>query len=220
MKKFPEYERFVPMYLRSEWYSKFWLSVLVEAIGYLFMPFICLFTRQEERVDTMKRRAKEWGDSPYTQYTAMRDYLPKWLNWFQTHDNAMDEYWYGGYKDWLNDRFTQKTYDTSWLLRYYNRVKWGWRNNSYGFQYFYLGVPEESKPYKTFQEGFENSGGRWVKIEVYENYFLYESQEPNGEGGYKSYKFGWKSHRSAPPIDGRKNVMYANRIITTTRKYK
>jgi len=220
MNKFPDYLIVVPEPLRDKWDDKFWLSVLVEVIGYVFMPVICLFTRQEMRVDRMKRRAREWGDPSYTQYEAIRDYLPKWLNWFQTHDNAMDEYWYGDFKDWVNSKFDQKTYDKCWLLRYYNRVKWGWRNNSYGFQYFYLGVPEEEEPVDVYEIGVEGAPQGWVRIEVYQNYFLYECEIPNGSGGYKSYKFGWKSHRSAPPINGRKNVMYANRIITNTRKYK
>jgi hypothetical protein len=222
MKRFPHYERFVPEYLRSKWDNRFWVAAIVEAIGYLFMPLICLFTRQEMRVDRMKRRAREWGDPSYTQYEAMRDYLPKWLNWFQTHDNAMDEYWYGDFKDSINSKYSQTDYDKSWLLRYYNRVKWGWRNNTYGFQYFTLGVAEEDSPYKSFEEGTEDSGKLWVKIDVYANYFQYECQIPNGKGGYKHYNFGWKAHRSAPILaeTGRKNVMYANRIITNTRKYK
>lgn len=217
--KFPHYD-FIPAYLQNEWESKLVKSFAVEIIGYLFMPIICLFTRQEIRVDTMKRRAKDWGDTEYTQYTEMRDYLPKWLNWYQTHDNAIDEYWYGGYDDFINDKFDQKDYDKSWWLRYYNRVMWGWRNNAYGYQYYTLGLPEETTPYKAFEEGAEDSGQLWVSIKVFENYFHYECQIPNGKGGYKSYNFGYKSHRSAPLINGRKNVMYANRIITTTRKYE
>jgi hypothetical protein len=220
MNKFTGYKWFIPMYLRVRWEKHLWQALAIELIGYIFMPLICLFIRKEVRIDTMKRRAKDRGDPEYTQYTEVRDYLPKWFNWFQTHDNAMDEFWYGGYEDWLNDKFTQETYDKSWLLRYYNRIIWGWRNNSYGYQYFNLGVPEESESIKVFEDGFENSGNPWIRIEVYNNYFLYESQIPNGKGGYKSYKFGWKSHRSAPLINGSKNVMYANRIITTTRKYK
>lgn len=106
----------------------------------------------------------------------------------------MDEYWYGGYDDAVNNRFTQADYDASALLRYYNLVRWGWRNAPYTFRYEVLGVSQSFDEPSAFRDGDK-------VLYVWDEYFLYES---NGN------KTGWNSHRSAPVLaNGRKNVMFA-----------
>lgn len=213
MDKFPYYKLVVPKHLRDEWESHLYKSIAFELVSYFIVPFVSLFTRLEVRTDRVKRMGNK-------QHTMLREYLPKMFNYWQTHDNAQDEYFWGMFADkgdYLDTSIAE--YDNSWWLRYCNRVMWGWRNIGYGYLYHKLGVTQEAEPVEVFEHGVEDSGLLWVRIEVYQNYFLYEAQIPNDDG-YKSYKFGWKSHRSAPQLeDGTKNVMYANRIITNTREY-
>jgi hypothetical protein len=186
----------IPLRLKIKWAIRLPLAVIAILSAYFIVPIACLFTRTELRTDTMKRRAKDLGEPEYKQYTAIRVYLSKWFNWFQTHDNAMDEYWYGGYDDIVNNRFTQETYDKSWLLRYYNLVRWGWRNPAYTFRYEFLGIPQSFDEPSVFRDGDK-------VLYVWGNYFLYER---NGK------KTGWNSHRSAPVLaNDRKNVMFAIR---------
>lgn len=184
----------IPLRLKLKWAIRLPLAILVILSAYFIVPIACLFTRTELRTDTMKRRARDLGFPEYHQFTAIRVYLHKAFNWFQTHDNAMDEYWYGGYKDIINDRCTQKTYDKCALLRYYNRVRWGWRNAAYTFRYKVLGVPQSFDEPSVFKDGDK-------VLYVWDDYFLYERD---------GKKTGWNSHRSAPVLsNGRKNVMYA-----------
>lgn len=214
LEKFPYYKLIVPKALRKEWESHLIKSIVFELLGYFIVPIVSIFVRLEVRTDRVKRIDDK-------QHTMLREYLPKIFDWWQTHDNAQDEYFWGKFAEegeYLDT--TIEEYNNSRWLRYCNRVMWGWRNMGYGYLYHRLGVTQESEPIRVFEEGIEDSGKLWVRIETYQNYFLYEAQIPNDKG-YKSYKFGWKSHRSAPELeDGTKNVMYANRIITNTRTRK
>lgn len=191
--------KLIPFSLKIKWLIRLPLAVSVILSAYLIVPIACLFARQELRTDTMKRRARDLGETEYKQYTAIRVYLHKAFNWYQTHDNAMDEYWHGGYGDFINDRCTQETYDKCWLLRYYNLVMWGWRNKAYNFRYLTLGVPQSFDEPSVYVDGN-------TSLYIWDNYFLYEKVKDNG----KKQKTGWNSHRSAPVLaNGRKNVMYA-----------
>ncbi len=187
-------ERLIPLRLKVKWAIRLPLAIIVILSAYFIVPIACLFTRTDLRTDTMKRRARDLREPQYKQYTAIRVYLHKAFNWYQTHDNAMDEYWYGGYNDFINNRCSQDTYDKSWLLRYYNLVRWGWRNAAYTFRYEVLGVPQSFETPSVYVDGDKS-------LYVWQDYFLYER---NGK------KTGWNAHRSAPVLDnGRKNVMYA-----------
>ena len=179
---------------------RFPLAVIVIISAYFIVPIACLFTRLEIRTDTMKRRAKALGLPEYTQFTEMRTYLHPAFNWYQTHDNAMCEFWHGNYQDSLgiNGLFNDKDFERFWLLRYYNLVRWGLRNKAYWFRYAWLGIPQSFDEPSVFKDGD-------TTISIYDNYFLYEKVK-----GDKKQKTGWNSHRSAPVLsNGRKNVMYA-----------
>jgi hypothetical protein len=71
----------------------------------------------------------------------LREYLPNWLDWFQTDDNAVDEYWHGMYPFSLY--FTQEQYDNSWLIRYFMRVCWLQRNSAYTFKRKFFGMAKD-----------------------------------------------------------------------------
>ena len=188
----------IPLRLKIKWALRLIPAILVVISAYLIVPIACLFTRLEVRTDTMKRKARSLRVPEYTQFTTLRAYLHPAFNWYQTHDNAMDEYWYGGYGDFINDRCTQETYDKYWLLRYYNLVMWGWRNKAYNFRYLVLGVPQSFDAPSVYVDGN-------TSVYVWDEYFLYEKVK-----GDKKQKTGWNSHRSAPVLaNGRKNVMSA-----------
>lgn len=190
----------IPLKLKFAWAWRLPLAIIVILLAYPIVPIACLFIRTDLRTDTMKRRARDLGEHEYKQYTAIRVYLHKAFNWYQVHDNAMDEFWYGNYRDRLgiNERFTQEDYDNSRLLRYYNRVRWGLRNKAYWFRYAWLGLPQSLDEPSVYVDGN-------TSLYIWDNYFLYEKVK-----GEKKQKTGWNSHRSAPVLDsGRKNVMYA-----------
>jgi hypothetical protein len=214
---FSQYEKFVPEHLRVKWERNLLKSVLVEIAGYFIVPFASLFVVKRLRKDVVKRHGKK-------TVNMMREYLHPFFNWLQTDDNAQDEFWYGKYQEG-NDfgaNWTQKDYDNSRFIRYYCRVMWGWRNNSYGYLYYTLGIKHEPKPIKSMAVGLEDNIHGWLRIDIYRHYFQYQEQRPIGNGEYNSYNFGHKAHKSAPVIEstGKKNVMYANRIFFNTKKYK
>lgn len=218
----------VPKPLLRKWLGfggwKFWLMLFVEGpLTLVVVPIASLFPRYELRTDTMKRLARQRGEPEYTQYTRIRQYLPKWANWFQTHDNAADELYWGDFDNFINNRFA-KYYKTSSLFRYYNCVAWHYRNKAYGYSYYVAGTAKGTDEPAISEYGKEDSGELWVKIEIYQNWYKYEAQIPSTlfKGRYRSINIGWKSHRSAPPLeDGTFNVLYANRLSWIfRRKYK
>ena len=85
------------------WIAMLIPSILVEVFCYILTPVIALFTTTEERTDRVKRMGN-------VQVTMPRTYLQKWCRWFQTHDNAVDEYWYGVFTEdspvrlWLREQ--------------------------------------------------------------------------------------------------------------------
>jgi hypothetical protein len=193
-----------------KWFILLPLSILVEVVCYILNPVVCLFTRKEVRTD----RAKILGGV----VTMPRDYLLKPLMYFQTHDNAVDEWWYDGYAldshfKWLREA-TQKDYVSSWWLRYVCRVMWLYRNNAYGFLFYWFGTPIEPLE-KEVVKGVEDSGKFWMNYKQYKSSFQLEMQLPIlFTKRFYSLNIGWKSHRSAPlPIK-----LYANRFIGI-RKY-
>jgi hypothetical protein len=188
----------IPLKLKLAWAWRLPFAIIVTLSAYFMVPIASLFTIKESRTDTMKRLARELGEPEYTQYTTTRIYLHPAFNWYQTHDNAQDEFWEGGYADFINDRFTRADYDKYWLLRYYNLVMWGWRNKAYTFRYQVLGIPQSFDAPSVFKDGD-------TTLYVWDKYFLYERINDD-----KKQKTGWNSHRSAPVLaNGRKNVMYA-----------
>jgi hypothetical protein len=194
----------------AKWLLLFIPALLVELACYLLNPLVAIFTRKELRTD----RAKILGGV----VTMERDYLLKPLMYFQTHDNAVDEGWYDGYvKDsyfkWLREA-TQEEYDSSWWLRYVCRVMWLYRNNAYGFLFYWFSTPIE--PLGTEKIiGIEDSGEFWMHYQQFKSSFKLEAQIPIlFTDRFYSLNIGWKAHRSAPlPLK-----MYANRIIGL-RKY-
>ena len=76
-----------------------------------------------------------------------REQLVRWLYWFQTFDNPLDEGYYGNYglSEWVN-RF-RADYASSGLCKYMFRVYWMWRNSVYGFARHPFGVDCRSVAY-------------------------------------------------------------------------
>lgn len=76
-----------------------------------------------------------------------REYLVRWLYWFQTFDAPLDEAYHGNYglTEWVN-RF-RANYATSGLCKYMFRVYWLWRNSVYGFARHPFGVSCTSVSY-------------------------------------------------------------------------
>jgi hypothetical protein len=192
------------------WLALFIPALAVELLAYLLNPIVALFVVKELRTDRVKLFDNR-------VLTFDREYLIKPLRWFQTHDNAVDEWFWGAfYKDsyW---RFLRELdpveYDNSWWIRYLCRVHWMYRNNAYGFLYNLFGKPREELSWSS-ERGVEKSGQFWYYLQVFPSSWKLEAEIPwPFTKRYTSINIGWKAHK------GFDKVMYANRLINF-RKYK
>lgn len=184
-------------------------ALIIQFFAMAFTPLACLFVTKRERTDYVKRLG--------TTVTMQREYLMKYVYWFQPHDNPVDQLWYGLYDDWLINarKWSQDDYDRNPFIRYYCRVRWCWRNPAYGFHYALFSIDKEEMPWRTFEDGAEDQRGGWLKLDVYQHYFQFQLQIPDRKDPslYRSINIGWKSHKAMP------KTLYANRIYSSLRKY-
>jgi hypothetical protein len=122
------------------WIIYFPFIALVEILTTVLAPLICLFVVKREYTDRVKRRGN-------AQFTMQREFLPKYLYWFQYPDNAVDEYFWCSYNvdsflPYLRNA-TEEQYESSPFLRYFCRVMWLWRNSGGGFNTYLFGAPVE-----------------------------------------------------------------------------
>ena len=181
------------------WIIYFIPAMLIEFLCWLTNPIACLFTRRDLRYDYVKRLG--------LNITLERDYLRQPFYLWQTHDNAVDEGWYGLYDiPFLNDK-TQADYDNSWLIRYWCRLWWLSRNTAYGWLYALFSKPKELVPVAVHEYGLEDGDGLWLCLTRFEHSFQFEAHIPLWGGKYNSINIGWKSHKLMP------RRLYANRIL-------
>ena len=181
----------------------------MELICLVLAPIAALFVRSEERTD----RVKIMGNQ---QITMQRDYLRKYVYWFQTHDNAVDEYYYGAFYQESFFRFirniTQASYDDSKWLRYVCRLAWLWRNIGYGFNTALF-----AKDFQEIDSEVEKGTKKytpWSVMRKLQDSWHYKAHVPIGFGRYTSINIGWKAHRGMP------RMILANRIIGPIKKFK
>lgn len=188
------------------WLLYFIPAIAIELLCYMLAPIVACFARTEPRYDVVKRLNKR-------SVLMQRDYLIKPLYWFQTHDNAVDEWWYGMYNTnhWFAfaRNWTQADYDRSRVIRWYCRVMWLWRNCAYGFHYNLFSRPKEVLG-QVYTAGVEVKGF-WYQLNVYQKSFQLQCHVPLG-ARYLSINIGWKAHKTT------QRLLYANRIIGF-RKY-
>ena len=165
-----------------------WPVLIISGMaGRLLSPIAVCFVKSEPYTTTVKRLNRQL-------VTLQRDRLVWWLTWFDTDDNATDEWWYGCYNQ--NSIFafirnwTQADYDNSKLIRWYCRMMWLQRNSMYTFNRKFFGISPDSKL-------------AWQ----------YKADIPLLFGYYNSVNIGWKAHK------GIAKLMYAGRILGV-RKYK
>jgi hypothetical protein len=138
------------------------LMFLIGLIGRILSPIAAMFIVRAPRLDTVKRRGKQI-------LLLERDSLVWWLTWFDTDDNATDEWWYGMYS---KPNWTQADYDNSILIRWYCRMRWLQRNSMYTFNRQFFGIAK-------------NSPLAWqYKVDV-----------PLWFGYYNSINIGFKTHK-------------------------
>lgn len=188
------------------WLLMFIPALAIELACYFLAPVVAFFVTTRERTDTVKRQNREIVTMP-------RDYLMKWVYYFQTHDNAVDEWWYGVYNadHWFAfaRAWTQADYDRSRVIRWYCRVMWLWRNCAYGFHYALFSRPKEFDA-TVYLKGIEGKAF-WYQLQLFKHSFQFECHVPIGTR-YLSVNIGWKAHKTT------KRLLYANRIIGF-RKY-
>jgi len=185
-----------------KWFFQFWLALLPEVLCYATNWFVCLFVRYEDRTDRVKRMGN-------AQVAMKRAYPSKFFTLWNTHDNALDEYWYGVFGD---EKWTESEYQASWWKQYSSFVKWLYRNNAYGWMYKFFSQPVE--PLLWMRTTGIKGEGFWYLLQVYKHSFQLEAHLPIGSR-YFSVNIGWKAHKGFP------RKMFANRIPPSgVRKYK
>jgi hypothetical protein len=183
------------------WLLYFIPALAIELVCYLLAPLVACFVRKELRHDVVKRLNRQY-------VTMQRDYIITPLYWFQTHDNAVDEWWYGMYNTdhWFAfaRAWTQLDYDGSALIRYYCRLMWLWRNCAYGWHYAMFSRIKETAC-RVYAKGIEGAGF-WYELKVFKSSFQFECHVPLG-ARYLTINIGWKAHKQ------KDRLLYANRII-------
>lgn len=135
---------------------------VVGIIGRILSPIACMFVTRQLYTTTVKRYGKQLLTLP-------RDRLVWWLAWFDTDDNATDEYWYGCYGKTIN--IVEQYYDECAVCRWWYRVLWLQRNSMYTFNRKVFGLRPDSNL-------------AWQ----------YKKDVPLLFGYYNSINIGWKSH--------------------------
>lgn len=184
------------------WLLYFLPNLLIKIACMILAPVVACFITHAERTD----RVKQLGNK---QITLLREYLITPLYWFQTHDNAVDEYWWGTYYKTSMIPYvrnaTQAQYDSSAFLRWLCRVLWLWRNCAYGFSYNLFGRdligPEQIKITGNEDKGF------WYKYITRSNSWQLKAHIPLCFNIRIDINIGWKVHAGFP------RAMYADRLI-------
>jgi len=198
------------------WIIYFIPALVIEVLCYLTNPLAALFTTSEPRMDRVKRAP--WNNGTFE---LKRDYLIKPFRWFQTHDNAVDEWWYGAFNTTSFFKFlreaTQEDYDNSWWIRYCCRVLWMYRNNAYGFMYNIFSRPLEKTDTQKTNRVKKTRVACGGCCKCFRTSFKFEAQVPVPfTKRYMTINMGWKAHKGFP------RVMYANRVppFAALKKYK
>ena len=176
---------------------------LIKIIATIFAPLIGLCVAHQERTDRVKRLGNK-------QVTMQRTYLINPLYWFQTHDNAVDEWWWGCFNEssvlaYFREA-TQTQYDKSAFLRYACRVMWLWRNCAYGFSYNVFSKPLD-EVISEVEQG--DPKGKWSRFTQRKSSWQFKADYPIRDWFKLSVNIGWKEHKGFP------KVMYADRPIGT-----
>jgi len=176
----------------------------IKLVSLILAPVGALFITSRERTDRVKQIDNQ-------KHTMMRDYLVKWLYYFQTHDNAVDEYWYGAFnRDSIISYFrdaTQAKYDSSRFFRYACRVMWLWRNSGYGFLYNWFSKPSE--PAISVKVEGDEKVGNWREYTIRPSSFQLKKNIATPWNWYISINIGWRQHSGFPKLT------YADRFIGT-----
>ena len=138
------------------------LMFSIGVIGRLLSPIAVIFIVRDSRLDYVKRFQKR-------TLLLERDKLVWWLTWFDTDDNATDEWWYGMYG---KQTWTQRDYDNSRVLRWFCRMMWLQRNSAYTFNRKFFGMAKDSPL-------------AWQ----------YKADVPLWFGYYNSINIGFKAHK-------------------------
>jgi hypothetical protein len=193
-----------------------WLLILIpafviEVLAWVATPIAALFVTNR---DFTRRSKRSDGEVVSMQ----RDYLQKYVYWFQTHDNPVDEYWYGLYNEdsffsYVRD-MTQEKYDDSKVARYVMRMLWMFRNTAYGIHYALFSKPSRlNDTFNRVEHGQYKANRFWWYLEVYDKSgFQFKGQLPLlpvifGINIFNDFNIGWKSH------GGTEKCLYANRVV-------
>lgn len=140
-----------------------WIPLFLIGLAFrILSPLAVCFVTRAPYLTTVKRL-----DSKLTLLN--RDRLVWWLTWFDTDDNATDEYWYGLYD--ASSLWGQADYDNSRCIRWYCRMMWLQRNSAYTFNRKFFGIAKDS----------------WL-------HWQYKTIKPFLFGKVNDINIGWKEH--------------------------
>lgn len=128
--------------------------------------------------------------------------LPKYLYWFQTFDATLDEGRNARRTEiannWGNNWDTYNPDPKTWFEIYKNRAFWLFRNSTYGFSYYLLGMDIDYDNWEV---------KKYVETDR-EVIFYAVAKDGKGfnfryAGKYGTYKLGWKSYNTYDKTNGK-----------------
>lgn len=162
-------------------YKLLWSLYLIPNLLVVFLCWVtnfiaCIFTKKMDITEYSKR---------YGSVITLKREQPIWLfSLWNTHDNPVDEAWYGLYDVTFLNNVTQEQYDKYWIIRYWCRLWWLSRNTAYGWTYLLFSLPKD--------RGFQYKAQKEI------DFFGYK---------YNDINIGWKAHT------GIERLSYACRFI-------
>lgn len=198
--------------LIAKWIALLLVSWAVNIFAILFSPVFGLCVKKVLYTSYVKRSGRE--------QTFIRYVMWDWLNWFQTFDNACDEYYWGVYGNTAD--VSVDKYNLSALLRYWYRVCWLARNPAYGFGQTVLGANPPAWQFKELVPVRSPIGVGILTGHLAVFYFIFPIIVVGIIAAYFVYLYainhtldvniGWKPH---PPLT---RLMYASRLLTFSKK--
>lgn len=172
--------RYVLYFLRTvQWILMSVVDIAMNFVAILFVNWWVVFLGRP-----MNETDRQWAflsenERLYTQV------LPKYLKWFETMDNSLDEYWLANYDEVNNGRWTEQNPPSFWRRKFY-QWKWLQRNISYTFSWGPMGIVWEEETWTVVKD---------IQKEDFTLFFAYSTKgywSFSMGKKYGNYKLGWK----------------------------
>jgi hypothetical protein len=168
------------MFLRSiQWLLMSVIDIAMNFISILFVNWwVIFFGRQMNQTD------RQWQFLS-SEEKLHAQVLPKYLKWFETMDNSLDEYWLNNYDQVNPNKWTAENPPKYWRRKWY-QWKWLMRNINYTFSWGPMGIQWKPETWTIVKD---------IKRDDLTVFFAYSTEgfwSFSASKKYGNYKLGWK----------------------------